>query len=110
MVILEIQHLPAKRVKFNKHILSSFIKIRSWVIFLLNSLDEIALPPIEKGCASNNDCPDYTACVNRKCINPCAADNVCAPNAICTVTRHKPFCACPDGYIGSPEVTCTLRK
>ena len=71
---------------------------------------EISLPPVEYGCTSDNDCPDYTACQNRKCINPCAAERVCAPNAICTVTRHKAVCACPDGFIGTPEITCTRRK
>ena len=62
------------------------------------------------GCLTNNDCPDYTACQSRKCINPCAAPNVCAPNANCRVTRHQAVCTCPDGYIGSPELSCTLRK
>ena len=62
------------------------------------------------GCESDQECPDYNACQNRKCINPCAADSVCAPNAICTVTRHRALCACPDGYIGSPEISCSLRK
>ena len=67
-------------------------------------------PPIVSGCLTNNDCPDYTACQSRKCINPCAAPNVCAPNAICRVTRHQAVCTCPDGYIGSPEISCSLRK
>ena len=67
-------------------------------------------PPIVSGCLTNNDCPDYTACQSRKCINPCAAPNVCAPNANCRVTRHQAVCTCPDGYIGSPELSCTLRK
>ena len=73
-------------------------------------VDLPTVPPIVSGCLTNNDCPDYTACQNRKCINPCAERRVCAPNAICTVTRHKAVCACPDGYIGSPEVTCERRK
>ena len=92
---------------------------RVWIVVLIyvvqfkyfhNSTADIILPPVESGCTSNNDCPDYTACQNRKCINPCAADNICAPNAICTVTRHRALCACPDGYIGTPEISCSLRK
>ena len=67
-------------------------------------------PPIVSGCLTNNDCPDYTACQSRKCINPCAAPNVCASNANCRVTRHQAVCTCPDGYIGSPEISCSLRK
>jgi hypothetical protein len=62
------------------------------------------------GCLTDNDCPDYTACQSRKCINPCAAPNVCASNANCRVTRHQAVCTCPDGYIGSPELSCSLRK
>ena len=72
--------------------------------------ETVTLPPIVSGCLSNNDCPDYTACQARKCINPCAAPNVCAPNANCRVTRHQAVCTCPDGYIGSPEISCSLRK
>ena len=67
-------------------------------------------PPIVSGCLTNNDCPDYTACQSRKCINPCAAPNVCASNANCRVTRHQAVCTCPDGYIGSPEISCSLRE
>ena len=98
----EVLWIIANICKFGKH---------QYECFCWNFLtDEIVLPPIEYGCGTNNDCPDYTACQNRKCINPCAEDNVCAPNAICTVTRHKAICACPDGYIGSPEISCSLRK
>ena len=73
-------------------------------------VEPVTLPPVVSGCLSNNDCPDYTACQSRKCINPCAAPNVCAPNANCRVTRHQAVCTCPDGYIGSPEISCSLRK
>ena len=83
----------------------------SYIIFTNCYLVEpVTLPPIVSGCLSNNDCPDYTACQSRKCINPCAAPNVCAPNANCRVTRHQAVCTCPDGYIGSPETSCSLRK
>lgn len=74
------------------------------------SLEPPSPPPITSGCASNSDCPDYTACEARKCINPCAKPNICAPNANCFVTRHKAVCTCPDGFIGSPEISCSLRK
>ena len=89
-------------------------KSKIWfnVLFTLNSefVESVTLPPIVSGCLSNNDCPDYTACQSRKCINPCAAPNVCAPNANCRVTRHQAVCTCPNGYIGSPEISCSLRK
>ena len=104
--LVEIQILHVQRVNIKR----AFYICNLLKYFLIPSLGEIALPPVEFGCTSDNDCPDYTACQNRKCINPCAERRVCAPNAICTVTRHKAVCACPDGYIGTPEVTCERRK
>ena len=80
------------------------------LMFHLNLIEKIEPPPIATGCASNNDCPDYTACENRKCINPCAERDPCARNAYCKVIRHKPVCTCPDGYIGDPTTSCELRK
>jgi hypothetical protein len=73
-------------------------------------LDPISPPAVQTGCSSNSDCPTYTACENRKCINPCATRNPCAPNAYCKVIQHRPECTCPDGYIGSPTTSCDLRK
>ena len=81
----------------------------AWNSFLFH-LASISPPPILSGCSSNNDCPDYTACESRKCINPCAKPNVCAPNANCRVTKHEPICTCPDGYVGSPQLSCSRRK
>ena len=66
--------------------------------------------PISIGCTYNDDCPDHAACRNSACINPCAAENPCAPSAICTVVKHEALCSCPDGYIGTPEIDCRLRK
>jgi len=66
--------------------------------------------PLEYGCTSNDDCPDYSACENGKCINPCAEHDPCARLASCRVNRHEAVCTCPDGYIGSPDVDCRLRK
>ena len=67
-------------------------------------------PSLAEGCAYDDECPDHTACENRLCINPCAYQNPCAPTANCQVIRHKPVCSCPDGYIGSPTTSCTLRN
>lgn len=66
--------------------------------------------PITPGCSTNSDCPDYTACRNTQCINPCAVDAPCAPTANCKVISHQPVCTCPDGFIGSPTTECRLRK
>jgi len=67
-------------------------------------------PSLDVGCSTNDECPDYTACENRQCINPCAYKNPCAPTAHCRVVRHNPICTCPDGYVGSPTTSCQLRK
>jgi len=60
-------------------------------------------------CESNADCPDYTACENRQCINPCSIKDTCAPRATCKVVWHEPVCTCPDGYVGNPQISCELR-
>ena len=67
-------------------------------------------PVISVGCSSNDDCPDYTACENQKCINPCAESSPCARTAICKVVNHQAVCTCPNGFIGSPHTGCTPRK
>ena len=94
-------------LSFDLNILQIFWHIFSTKFWFV---EPVTLPPIVSGCLSNNDCPDYTACQSRKCINPCTAPNVCASNANCRVTRHQAVCTCPDGYIGSPEISCSLRK
>ena len=83
------------------------IKICMIIILLVGLPTE---PTLDVGCESNADCPDYTACENRQCINPCAIRDPCAPSAICKVVRHEPVCTCPDGYIGNPQTSCELRK
>ena len=67
-------------------------------------------PSLDVGCSTNDECPDYTACENKQCINPCAYKNPCAPTAHCRVVRHLPICTCPDGYVGSPTTSCQPRK
>merc|ERR1712079_937945 len=79
-----------------------------YLFAFFNLIEKIEPPPFAIGCASNSDCPDYTACENRKCINPCAEKDPCARNAYCKVIRHKPVCTCPDGYIGDPTTSCEL--
>ena len=76
--------------------------------FILVGLPEP--PELSVGCSSDDDCPEYTACRNRKCINPCAVDEPCAPTAICKVVNHNPVCTCPNGFIGSPHTRCSPRK
>lgn len=73
------------------------------------SVSPVTEPALAAGCRSDSDCPDYAACANRLCINPCAAGNPCAPSANCKVVNHQPVCTCPDGYIGTPTTDCRPR-
>jgi hypothetical protein len=75
--------------------------------FLAETVTE---PALLAGCSNNNDCPDHAACENRQCINPCAIRDPCAASANCKVFNHQPICTCPDGYVGTPNVDCRLRK
>ena len=84
--------------------MSKIIAISFWVV------DTIQPPDVIVGCRTDRDCPDFTACENRKCINPCAQRDPCARNAYCKVIMHQPVCTCPDGYIGDPRTNCELRK
>ncbi len=67
-------------------------------------------PSLATGCSTNSECPDYSACENRICINPCAIEDPCAPLATCRVVNHEPVCTCPDGFIGSPQTECRPRE
>ena len=67
-------------------------------------------PVLSVGCYDNEECPLFNACENKKCINPCAERNPCAPSATCKVINHEPECTCPDGFIGSPLTDCRPRK
>lgn len=58
-------------------------------------------------CTTNDDCPFDRSCKNEKCVNPCSYS--CGSN-FCHVENHQAICRCPDGYIGSPETSCTPIK
>ena len=70
----------------------------------------VEAPELPVGCEGDDDCPDYTACQNTRCINPCAQGDPCAPNAQCSVYGHQVRCACPNGFIGDPTISCTRRE
>lgn len=59
-------------------------------------------------CVLNSDCPRDSACLQRKCRDPCPG--ACAPNAICTVINHVPMCSCPAGMQGNAFVQCTTAS
>lgn len=54
------------------------------------------------GCRASKDCPSEEACINNKCLNPCLAEAVCGPNAICRSSNHVTECRCPEGFVGNP--------
>lgn len=55
-------------------------------------------------CVLNTDCPFVKACINNKCVDPCAG--ACGVNAECEVVNHIPICFCPPQNTGDPFVSC----
>lgn len=60
-----------------------------------------------EGDCPNGDlqCPENTACLNGKCVDPCA--NACGVNAKCTVVNRTPVCSCKAKYV--PGVSGSAR-
>lgn len=65
-------------------------------------------PNCRPECVSNSECPNYLACLNQKCKDPCPG--VCAPNAECHVISHTPICSCTPGYTGNPMAQCNVLE
>lgn len=61
-------------------------------------------PNCRPECTTNSDCSSQTACINRRCQNPCVG--ACGSNAECSVFLHTPNCLCPNGLTGNPFVEC----
>jgi len=55
-------------------------------------------------CIQNSDCSPSKACVNTKCVDPCAGS--CGLNSECKVLSHSPVCYCLSGYTGNPAFRC----
>lgn len=55
-------------------------------------------------CVISQECPRDRACVNEKCVNPCAG--ACGSNSKCDVVNHTPFCSCLPGYEGDAFIGC----
>lgn len=77
---------------------------------MLYSFFPVPLTPVDViiGCSTDSECPEYAACINSACRNPCILSDPCAPNAFCKVIYHTPKCACPAGYLGDPQIECKL--
>lgn len=67
--------------------------------------------PVSKvECTHDSDCSVDTACINKRCQNPCAESNPCAKHAECRISYHRPLCYCPPGWGGDPQRMCYKRK
>lgn len=60
--------------------------------------------PFTEGCRpegncpnGNKDCPEQSACVAGKCVNPC--DGTCGSNTLCEVVNRKPVCVCLPKFV-----------
>lgn len=59
-------------------------------------------------CVTNEDCESNSACLNKKCSNPCI--NACGLNSVCETVNHNPVCICPKGFYGSPFIACKRQS
>ncbi|XP_059474496.1 neurogenic locus notch homolog protein 1-like [Neocloeon triangulifer] len=55
-------------------------------------------------CTQQSECPNHQACVNLRCVDPCAG--ACGIGADCRATNHKAVCSCPKTMTGDPFVRC----
>lgn len=63
-----------------------------------------APPQCRPECVVSSECSALQACVNKKCIDPCAGS--CGIEARCEVINHSPICGCPPGKTGDPFNRC----
>jgi hypothetical protein len=61
-------------------------------------------PGCRPQCTSNSECPVNTACINKKCGDPC--EGACGQRALCKVFSHRAACFCESGYTGDPFSGC----
>lgn len=72
-------------------------------------IDFMGTPPnCRPECTINSECLSDKACMNRKCVDPCAGQ--CARNAVCRVFAHNPICSCKDRFTGDPFTNCVPSK
>lgn len=66
-------------------------------------------PGCRPECTINSECMLDRACVNHRCVDPCAS-SICGDQARCQAINHNPICSCPMGYVGDPFVRCTPQE
>ncbi len=65
---------------------------------------------VQTACKSDSDCPSDRACINKKCVNPCAQSKDCVESAVCVPYNHKTDCSCPPGFTGDVATGCVTGK
>ena len=78
-------------------------------IFPPFSVAPIEIPSLPIGCTTDDNCPEFSACLNQRCEGPCS-EKTCGRDSECQVVKHEVVCTCPDGYVGSPLTSCEKRK
>ena len=58
-------------------------------------------------CDDDSDCDDDEACTSGQCLNACTL-GVCGENTVCIAKNHRALCSCLLGYLGLPEIFCSL--
>lgn len=61
-------------------------------------------PQCRPECVLSSECAATHACVNQKCVDPCAG--ACGISARCEVFNHSPICSCKPGESGDPFKSC----
>lgn len=61
-------------------------------------------PNCRPECTINSECPNYLACINQNCRDPCPG--ACGLHATCHVFNHLPMCTCDRGYEGDGYKQC----
>lgn len=64
-------------------------------------------PNCRPECSINSECPSDQACINQKCRDPCPG--ACGLNTYCRIINHTPTCACSDGFVGNPFISCSPK-
>lgn len=63
-------------------------------------------------CVSDGDCASQLACINSHCVNPCAMNNICAPDQQCRVLDTLPLrtimCQCPPDTVVDQIGRCAV--
>ncbi|ROT61488.1 hypothetical protein C7M84_020740 [Penaeus vannamei] len=70
------------------------------------------IPIVEPECRVDGDCESQLACIDERCVNPCAVLDPCDDTAICKVVDTLPvrtmLCVCPDGMVIEQGGSCDL--